>query len=188
MLSVWRYVDCQVSRVSTFLLPLFTLVSIHYLTRQTQLQPFSIFTAATPQVSTLSHHCGCHTDVNEHQARTIQGQSLIFPFLCLKSHVLPASTTMLNGTSHPAYSSTFFSHCFRLQHILSSFRLLTNSFSATLRVWLRFAASGKNTLIILMNISRRNTSDTVILTMAARESLDHHQRPASSLYVYSTEL
>lgn len=56
------------------------------------------------------------------------------------------STEMLNGISYPPAScSTFFSHYSRLQHVFSGFSLLTNSFTATLRVWLRFAASGEDT-------------------------------------------
>ena len=172
MKTCWH---CQVSTVSTSLLPLFTFLSIRYLTRQIQPQftrSWFVFTAAAPQLSTLTCHCGCHIAMNEeHQAQTIQGQSHSFLFLCPMSYILPPSTEMLNGTSYPpAYCSTFFSHCPRLQHVLSGFRLLTNSFSATLRVWLRFAASGKNTLMFWW-ISGRNTSDTIILTMAARDLL-----------------
>lgn len=147
MKTCWH---CQVSTVSTSLLPLFTFLSIHYLTRQIQPQftkSWSVFTAAAPQLSTLTRRCGCHIAVNEeHQVQTIQGQSHSFLFLCPMSHVLAPSIQMLNGTSHPpAYCWTFFSHYSRLQHVLSGFRLLTNSFSATPRAWLRLAGSGKNT-------------------------------------------
>lgn len=104
-------------------------------------------------------HCSClstlHTDMSLWLSHTRAGRS---PGShnpgAIPQHLIPLSCEPHPISFHPdaewhfnppAYCSAFFSHYSSLEHVLSGFRLLTNSISATLRVWLRFAASGKNT-------------------------------------------
>lgn len=111
---------------------------------------------------------------------------LPIPLLC-EPHPAPLHPDAECTSEPPAFSWTLFPRCSRLQRVPPGFRLLTNSFSATLRPWLRFAASGKNTLTLWWK-SGRNTLDTVILTMAAREWLQYQPRAACSLRLCSTGL